>query len=239
MTGSSAKAAHEGDKHPAMRPATRISKGRVAAVVGIILLAALVAWSGALHRQVVELVAQSEPLFTRHPVTGALLFISLSALSAVLAFFSSALLVPVGVRVWGELGCFLLLWLGWFLGGLLTYAAGRGLGRPILRSMLTPRRLAECEARIPASHTFLPVLAAQLILPSEAVGYLCGLLRVPTRVYLPVLAVAELPYAAATVLLGAAFVHRQPVMLLAVALAGVGLLAWTHWHHRGTSSTSH
>lgn len=196
----------------------------------IALLAALVAQSSGLHHKVIEIVEWSEPIFAEYPVAGALLFVILSAFSAVLAFFSSALLVPFGVRVWGEFGCFLLLWVGWFLGGLLTYGAGRGLGRPAVQWLLTPRRVAEYEARIPTTHAFVPVLAAQLILPSEAVGYLCGLLRVPTRVYLPALAAAELPYALATVLLGAAFVHRRPALLLAVALIGVALLVWVLWH---------
>jgi uncharacterized membrane protein YdjX (TVP38/TMEM64 family) len=221
-----------------VKPAAWFATRRVAVVVAIVLLAAFVARAGGLHRQVVELVESSQPIFTRNPVTGALLFVALSALSAVLAFFSSALLVPFGVRVWGEAGCFVLLWIGWFLGGLLTYAAGRSLGRPAVQWLLSPRRVAKYEARIPTSHAFVPVLATQLILPSEAVGYLCGLLRVPIRVYLPALALAELPYAGATVLLGAAFVHRRQTLLLAVALAGVGLLAWGLWHRQKAGRVS-
>lgn len=216
-----------------MRPSAWFATRRVVAVVAILVLAALVARSGGLHRQIVELVERSEPILSENPVAGALLFVGLSALSAVLAFFSSALLVPFGVRAWGELGCFLLLWVGWFLGGLLTYGAGRGLGRPAVQWLLSPGRVAEYEARIPTSHAFTPILATQLILPSEVVGYLCGLLRVPVTVYAPALAAAELPYAMAAVLLGAAFVQRRRALLLGVALAGVALLAWAFWHrHR-------
>lgn len=215
-----------------MTPAGWFATRRVAALVAIVLLAALVTRSGELHRGVVALVEESAPFFARNPLTGGLLFVGLSALSAVLAFFSSAILVPFGVRVWGELGCLLLLWVGWFLGGLLTYSLGRALGRPAVQWLLSPERVAQYEARIPTSHRFVPVFATQLILPSEAVGYLCGLLRVPVRVYFPALALAELPYAAGTVLLGAAFVHGRQTLLLGVALAGVALLGWGVWHRR-------
>jgi uncharacterized membrane protein YdjX (TVP38/TMEM64 family) len=211
---------------------------RVAIVVATLLLAGAVAWSAGLHQQIVHIVAQSEPFLARHPIAGPLLFIGLAALSAAVAFFSSALLIPFGVQVWGEGVCFVLLWLGWFLGGCLTYGIGRGLGQPMMRYLLSPRRAAEYQARIPTSHAFLPVLLAQLVLPSEAVGYLCGLLRVPPRTFLPALALAELPYALGTVLLGTAFVHRQHVVLFAFAVGGLVLLGWLHWRRGKTRSHS-
>jgi uncharacterized membrane protein YdjX (TVP38/TMEM64 family) len=132
----------------------------------------------------------------------------------------------------GEAGCFLLLWTGWFLGGALTYTVGRRFGWPIVRWMLSPLRAAEYEARIPTSHSFLQVLLIQLTLPSEAVGYLCGLVRVPPLTYLGALALAELPYAFGTVLLGAAFYRREYVVLLSLALGGLLLLSWVHWRQR-------
>jgi uncharacterized membrane protein YdjX (TVP38/TMEM64 family) len=137
--------------------------------------------------------------------------------------------VQVAVAAWGAGGCLLLLWTGWFLGGILTYTIGRRLGWPIVRWILSARVAAQYEARIPASHSFLPVLLAQLALPSEAVGYICGLVRVPPLTYAGALAVAELPYALGTVLLGAAFFRREYLVLFSVALAGLlvfGLMRW-------------
>ena len=49
------------------------------------------------------------------------LFVLLAAISAVLAFFSSALLLPVAVFTWGSKVTFVLLWLGWLLGGIGTH----------------------------------------------------------------------------------------------------------------------
>jgi uncharacterized membrane protein YdjX (TVP38/TMEM64 family) len=201
-------------------------------VLVVVLLAGLAAWSTDLHHQIIRVVEMSEPVFARHPVSGALLFIGLAALSAAVVFFSTVLLVPFGISVWGEIGCFFLLWTGWFLGGMLTYTIGRRFGRPFLLWMLSAPAVAEYEARIPASHTFLPVLLAQVALPSEAVGYLCGILRVPPRTYLMALALAEVPYALGTVLLGAAFFRREYVVLVGLALAGLILLGWLRWRRR-------
>ena len=55
----------------------------------------------------------------------------LATASAMLAFLSSAIIVPIGVYAWGSVNCFLLLWIGWLLGGVLTYAIGYTLGRPV------------------------------------------------------------------------------------------------------------
>ena len=203
-------------------------------MLAVVLLAGLVAWSAGLHQQIVSLVELSEPVIARHPVGGAFLFVGLAALSAVLVFFSSILIVPFGVHVWGEAVCFLLLWAGWFLGGALTYMIGRRYGWPVVRWILSERVATEYRARIPRSRSFLPVLLVQLALPSEAVGYLCGLVHVPPPVYFAALAAAELPYALGTVLLGTAFFRREYVALLAVSLAGLLLLGWTRW--RGRSS---
>ena len=209
-----------------------MSLRRAALVIAALLVAGVAAWSAGLHHQIVRLVELSDPVFARYPVWGALLFVALAALSAAVVFFSTALLVPFGVHHWGAAGCFFLLWTGWLLGGIVTYTVGRRLGWPIVRWVLSQRRAAEYRARIPTSHSFLPVLFAQLALPSEAVGYLCGLLRVPPLTYLSALAVAELPYALGTVLLGTAFFRREYVGLLSLALGGLLLIGLIHWRQK-------
>lgn len=202
---------------------------RAAILIGWVLLAGLVAWSADLHHYIVRAAELLEPLVARDPTVGALLFVALAALSAVLVFFSGVLLVPFGIEVWGEWGCFLLLWIGWLLGGILTYAIGRRFGWPIVRWLLSPRVAAEYKRRIPTSQSFVPVLLAQLALPSEAVGYVCGLLRIPALTYAGALAIAELPYALGTVVLGNAFYRREYVMLLTIAVAGLLVFGWVRW----------
>lgn len=203
---------------------SRFSRRLPLLIVGII-VAALLAYSEEIHHQVVRAISLAEPAIRSLPVLGTVLFVLLAALSAMLVFFSGLLLVPIGIQVWGPAGCFLLLWGGWFLGGVITYSIGRHFGRPVVLRMLSEEKLARYENRIPASSSFVAAILTQLVLPSDISGYFFGLLGYRARVYLGSLALAELPYAFGTVYLGNAFVERQYVLLLVAAALGIVLFA--------------
>lgn len=166
-----------------------------------------------------------------HPWAGAVVFVLASALGAMFVFFSTVLLVPLGIETWGSVGCFLLLWTGWFAGGVLTYSLGRWLGRPAVERLVRHDRLADLESRLPASRGFWGALALQLLFPSDVAGYFFGLLRYPTGPYLAALACAELPFAFGTVFLGTAFMERAYVPLLVGAAIAAALLFW-QWRAR-------
>jgi uncharacterized membrane protein YdjX (TVP38/TMEM64 family) len=191
----------------------------------------------ALFTPLQRLLAAGAPLIATHPVLGGLIFVLLSALSAMLAFFSSAVLVPVAVVGWGKPLTAALLWLGWLLGGLCTYAIGRGFGRPLLGMRGAEKALAFYRRRLSARLGLPVVFLLQLGLPSEIPGYLCGLLQVRLRTYAIALALAELPYAIGTVWVGESIVQRQGGWLLALGAAAVaisaGALFFLHRHlHR-------
>lgn len=170
-----------------------------------------------------RLLVAAKPVILAHPLWGGALFVALSAASAMLAFFSSALLVPVAVYGWGRLATILLLWLGWLLGGVFAYGVGRYFGRPVARR-LVPGRLAELYLeRLPAQVDFPIALLIQLALPSEVPGYLFGVLRVRFAIYLAVLAPVEALYAIGTVLLGETILRREAGWLVALAAVGAGL----------------
>lgn len=203
---------------------SRISR-RLPLLIIAVIVAALLTYSEEIHQQVVRAIALAEPVIRSLPILGTVIFVLLAALSAMLVFFSGLLLVPIGIQVWGPEGCFLLLWGGWFLGGLITYSIGRHFGRPMVLRMLSEEKMARYENRIPPASSFVAATLAQLALPSDISGYFFGLLGYRARVYLGSLALAELPYAFGTVYLGNAFVERQYVLLLAAATLGVVLFA--------------
>ena len=119
---------------------------------------------------------------------GAVVFVVLAAVSAILAFFSSALLLPAAVYAWGNTVTLGLLWLGWLLGGMCTYALGRGLRRPHGHAPRTSRQLDFYVQRVRGDVTFTLVLLLHLAMPSEIPGYLCGYIGVRRRTYLAALA---------------------------------------------------
>ncbi len=168
-------------------------------------------------------LSAAKPLIAMHPFLGAVAFVLLAALSAVLAFFSSALLLPAAVYAWGSTVTFGLLWLGWLLGGLGTYALGRGLRGSQRSAFRSSGQFDYYVQRVPGEVTFALVLLLYLALPSELPGYLCGYLRVRLGTYFAALALAELPYAVGAVLLGAGVVHRHIGVLVAFGLIGAAL----------------
>jgi uncharacterized membrane protein YdjX (TVP38/TMEM64 family) len=186
-------------------------------VVFCIALAALAA-SADVHRALLVALEASRELIVARPVAGALLFVLLAAVSAMFAFVSIAVVIPLAVYVWGVALSLLLLWVGWILGGAIAYAIARQLGRPVVR-WLTDRALGRIERIVGPATPFRLVLLLQIGLPSEIPGYVLGLVRYPFGKFMLALALAELPYTVATVYLGAGFISASSGLVLAVGLA--------------------
>ncbi len=214
--------------HDTDRPRLKArSWGRAAAVVLLCSAIALLLSFDPVYDRLQEALSAAAPGIATYPLLGAVAFVLFAALSAILAFFSSALLLPAAVYTWGTPLTFVLLWLGWLLGGICTYALGRGLSRPRSGAPGTSGKLDYFLHRLPGEVTFVPVLLLCLAVPSEIPGYLCGYLGVRLRTYVPALAIAELPYAIGAVMLGEGVADRQIAGLVAIGLVGatLGLLA--------------
>jgi len=207
---------------------------RIAAAVVVIILALVVSHSDALHRVLLEGLTLAEGGIRAHPRAGALLFLALAGLSAMLAFFSSAALVPIGVYVWGKSTTCLLLWVGWTLGGVAGYWMARTMGRRVVGWLAPPATIARYEQFAAKEARWPFVLLFQIALPSEIPSYVLGLVRYPFHLYLAAVTVGELPFAAMAVYLGQAFVAQQGMIFGGVLLAGLLLsaLAWKTLHRR-------
>jgi uncharacterized membrane protein YdjX (TVP38/TMEM64 family) len=178
------------------------------------------------HAWLLSLFDAAESLIRQQATWGMVVFVLLAALSAMVAFLSSAVLVPVAIYVWGPAVCFALLWTGWFLGGLAGYGIGRFLGRPAVEILIRPGTLARYEGWASSRKSLVPMLMLQLAIPSDLASYLFGLVRCRFVVFAAALALAEVPYALGAVFLGTSFLERRIVPLLALGIAGVLLSLW-------------
>ncbi len=174
-----------------------------------------------LHDAVAQILDRATALIAVHPLVGKLIFVVASALSAILAFFSSAIVVPAAVLAWGPRTTLLLLWVSWLAGGCCTYAIGRTLGGRIAAWLVSPDRLAYYANRVSRTASLGTVILFQIALPSEIPGYALGTVKYSFPRYLAALAIAELPYAVGAVYLGDSFVHRNYALLLAIGVAGI------------------
>ncbi len=190
--------------------------GAVAVVLGVLMAA------GPLHRGFVEWLADAGSILPAHPVAGAFLLVLLAAASAMLAFLSSAVFLPAALQTWSEPVCAALLWVGWIVGGAVAYLIAKYLGRPAVTALGSSKSLGRYESVVGAKSSFGLVLLFQLAVPSEIPGYLFGLARYPFLKFIGALALAELPYALATVYAGAAFMQRRLIpLVLLIALAAI------------------
>ena len=151
------------------------------------------------------------------------MFVLLAMLSAMVAFFSSAILAPVAIYAWGKAGTFTLLWLGWLLGGIISFCIGRYLGRTVVGMIVDEKKIEGWERELGTRARFRHIVLFQAAVPSEIPGYVLGILRYRFSFYLGALAITELPYAIATVYLGESFLRRQSTVFVLLGFAVIAL----------------
>lgn len=188
-------------------------------IVGVlVIVAGLIAASDTLHNQTEGIIVWTEGVISQAPLLGMLVFLLLAMLSAMVAFFSSALLAPVAVYAWGKAGCLALLWSGWLLGGIASFCIGRFFGRSVVTMLIGEEKIANWQNQVSERTGFLHILLFQAVVPSEIPGYILGILRYRFSLYLLALGITEIPYAVATVYLGQSFLERNTAMFMIVGL---------------------
>ena len=195
---------------------------RIFGLIFLCLLVLIITRSDTLFSGLEKLLVITEDSISQSPVLGMFLFVLFSMLSAMLAFFSSAILVPVGVHTWGMATCFVLLWIGWFLGGLAAYAIGYFAGGSVVALLVGEKRLQGFKDQLKRRAHFLHILLFQAALPSEVPGYVLGTVKFRLSYYLAALAITELPYALGTVYLGESFLQRD--MKVFVLILSIGII---------------
>jgi uncharacterized membrane protein YdjX (TVP38/TMEM64 family) len=207
---------------PAVRESRTPAAGRRAVLLAAtcVVLAAL-ASSSVTHDALLRVLGATREIVEQHALLGPLAFVAVAAVSAMFAFVSVAIVVPAAVFAWGTRASIALLWLGWILGGAVTYALGRYVGRRAVRWLTAGRALRTLEQHLAPDTPLWLITLLQLALPSEIPGYVLGLVRYPLGRYLVALAIAELPFTVATVCLGESFVQGRSGLILAIGAAVV------------------
>ena len=206
---------------------------RILPIAILVSLGLLLVLARPVHAWLLSVFDGAATLIGDRNTSGMVVFVLLAAISAMVAFLSSAVLVPVAIQAWGPTTCFLLLWVGWFTGGLAGYAIGRFLGRPAVELLVRPASLQRYEGWTRSRKSLVPMLMIQLAIPSDLASYLFGLVRCRFLVFAAALALAEVPYALGAVYLGASFLERRILPLAVLGMAGVLISAWAvhRLHH--------
>lgn len=213
----------------------RVIPRRLVLLLLVVAAAGLVVASAPLHGALTSLVAAGEAFMARAPVAGAAVFVGLTALSAMVAFFSTGLLAPVAIATWGPFTTFLLLWIGWLAGGAVSYAVGRYLGRGVAGVLVGAETLEHWERELRDRSHVTHLLLFQLAMPSEILGYVLGIVRYSFRTYIGVLSLTEIPYALAIVYLGESFLAGDAVRFVLAGLVAIAVSAGLYFWLRRTA----
>lgn len=196
---------------------------RIAFLLAIVVVATATTAITPLHRAARSIIVSAERIVQQHAIGGAIVFVLVSALSAMFVFFSAAVITPIAVDAFGPLNALLLLWLGWVLGGLAAYAIGRFFGRRVVSWFIDPWRLRDYERRAQRLISFRHLLLFQLAVPSEIPGYVLGLTGCRFRTFIAAMALGELPFAIGTIYMGESFLTRNYVLLFGIGIVGAAL----------------
>lgn len=199
---------------------------RLALLVVALLLVVGVFTSDTLHRALFDVLAASESVMRAYPRAGMVLFLALAGVSAMLAFFSSAALVPVGVYVWGPMTTMLLLWSGGMLGGIAGYGFARTLGRRAVKRLIPGEPLRRYEEFFASGARWRTILLFRIALQSELPSYVLGLVRYPLPQYLPIMMLAEAVFVLLEINLGSAFLARSGATFAGVLVLMLALTVW-------------
>ncbi len=203
-------------------------KNKFLLIVAIVAVALIFWGSTILQEEYWQLVGFFENHVATRPVLSIFIFLLLTVSSMMFLFFSSVLVVPVAVSVWGGLVTTALLLAGWILGAIFSYILGRYAGYPILKYFISSRKLDYYHNLFSENSSFLLVFLLRFTLPSEIPGYVLGLLRFNFLKYLLITILAEIPYAFVTVYAIGAILNKNPIVLGSIVfvwLASVSLLA--------------
>jgi uncharacterized membrane protein YdjX (TVP38/TMEM64 family) len=175
-------------------------------LAGIAILAALVLWvpqlhnafDAALHGDSAEVRRQLDGL----GVAGPLLVIALTLIHAVV-FYPAEIIDAAAGFLYGFYGGLALMAVGWLLSGLLCYAIGRSVARPLLDRWLGAARFERIEEMVGRGGAAL-LIAVRLIpiVPFSIVCYAAGAARVPLWRYCWTTVVGYLPITALAVYFG-------------------------------------
>jgi uncharacterized membrane protein YdjX (TVP38/TMEM64 family) len=214
-------------------------------LVGIALLAGLIFAVPALHDAAVAAVhgdtAEVRSQIDSLGIAGPLLILALALIHA-FVFYPAEIVDAAAGFAYGFLPALVLMMVGWLLSGLLCFAIGRSVARPLLDRWFGTERFERVEAMIERGGVAL-LLAVRLIpiVPFSLVCYAAGAARVPLWRFAWTTVVGYLPITVISVYFGTRLegLSLTDPLVLGSAAALLGLLFAGHRiARRGAAGTA-
>ena len=110
----------------------------------------------------------------QNPFLGAILYIFLNILDAVLAPGATLPLIPVAAHAWGPVLAAIVTTIGWTVGSLIAFLIARRWGYPIVKKLTSMERLRQMKKYIPED-LFWSIVVLRLFMPMDIMSYVLGL----------------------------------------------------------------
>jgi uncharacterized membrane protein YdjX (TVP38/TMEM64 family) len=165
---------------------------------------------------------------------GPLLILALAVLHAVV-FYPAEIVDAAAGFAYGFFPALALMMLGWLVNGLVCWAIGRSIARPLLDRWFGEERFERAEQSIErGGPTLLIAMRLIPILPFSIVSYAAGAARVPLGRFVWTTAVGYLPITALSVYFGTRLENLSLTdpLVLGSGLALLALLGVGHWTMR-------
>ncbi|HVD41875.1 MAG TPA: VTT domain-containing protein [Solirubrobacterales bacterium] len=168
---------------------------------------------------------------------GPLLILALAILHAIV-FYPAEIVDAAAGFAYGFFPALLLVMAGWLLNGLVCWAIGQSIARPLLDRWFGAERFERVEEAIErGGATLLIAMRLIPILPFSIVSYAAGAARVPLPRFLWTTAVGYLPITALSVYFGTRLedISLTDPLVIGSGLALLALLGAGHWTMRRQS----
>lgn len=212
------------------------SLAAVAVTLGGLALMALLVLAIPELREAFEAAVRGDTEEVRHDikqlgVAGPLLILGLALIHTVV-FYPAEIVDAAAGFVYGFFPALALMMVGWLLSGLICFAIGRSVARPLLDRWFGAERFERIEAAIERGGATL-LLAVRLIpiVPFSLVSYAAGAARVPLWRFVWTTTVAYLPITALSVYFGTRLegLSLTDPLVLGSAAALLAMLFLGHW----------
>jgi len=110
----------------------------------------------------------------QNPFLGAILYIFLNILDAILAPGATLPLIPVAAHAWGPVLAAIVTTIGWTVGSLIAFLIARRWGYPIVKKLTSMERLRQMKKYIPED-LFWSIVVLRLFMPMDIMSYVLGL----------------------------------------------------------------
>ncbi|HET8574677.1 MAG TPA: VTT domain-containing protein [Candidatus Paceibacterota bacterium] len=177
--------------------------------------------------------AQAVIMFAQHhALLGGFLYVAFLALSIVIVPLSSIPITIFVVPIWGLFWGGFLSGFGWWFGSILLFLISRHAGRPFLSRFFSFQNIDKWEQKIPDRVTFLGIVLAHMVLPTEIPSIVFGFVKkLPFRTYASASVFGMFPMAYLIVATGGAIFSKNwtIAVIFGVVLLLVFLIAFFVW----------